>query len=100
MSAIGVLVLAAFGIVAWFYVQRARHPDTRPVAAFLIFLTVFIAVAAGGYVTIGIVLATLDDPTLIENPVVGLVLLVAVLVPAFLVARRQIRRPPIRPPDL
>ena len=93
-------VLAGFLVAIWFYVRWARHPETRQVAAFLIFLMVFFAIAAGGYVTVGIVLTMLNDPTLVEDPLIGLVLLIFVIVPAFMVARRQIRRPPIRPPDL
>ena len=93
MTAIAVLILATVCLGAWLYVQRARHPRTRPLAAYLIFLTVFCTIAVAGYVVIGTVLTVLDRPTLVENPIFGVVLLAATLVPAFVVARRQIRRP-------
>jgi len=93
MIGVAILIVAALCVGAWVYVRRARHPQSRQLAAYLIFLTVFSALAVAGYVMVGIVLTALDSPALVENPLFGLALLAVTLVPAFLVARRQIRHP-------
>lgn len=95
----GLALWCAFLIAAVFYSRRARHPDTRPVAAYLIFVIIFTVTSFGVFSALTLVLEALDRGSTLHNPVAAALFLAAVFIPAFLVARWQLQRPPRqRPP--
>ncbi len=100
---LGLLILwIAFLVLAIPYVRRARHPLAPLLAAYLVFVGVFSLCAALLFVTLARVLVGLDMTAWLERPVGAAIFLALVFVPAFLIARWQLRQParrPRRPPD-
>jgi glucan phosphoethanolaminetransferase (alkaline phosphatase superfamily) len=97
---VGALIAVAILLLSLPYAVRARHPSTKPLAAYLIFTTVFVVV---GFVVFAILVWIGNAIDVLQhepNPIAGIVLAILVVVPAFLVARRQIRKPPKQPPPL
>lgn len=95
--AIAVLVLlAAAPYVAWI-----RHPDQRPFAAYLVFVTVFALASVVLFVVLGWLLAQLELTAVLGPWGLGAVLLLLGVVPALAVATWQARQPPMqrRPPE-
>jgi len=88
---------AALVVVAAFYTRRAQNPQMRPLAAYLIFLIVFTVSAFTIFMILIILLESLGSTWILRNPVAAAALLIVVFVPAFSIARWQLRKPP-RPP--
>lgn len=96
-----VLVLwAAFLVAAAFYTRRAQNPGARPLAAYLIFVTVFTVSAFILFMILLVLLDAFGSAGVLTNPVAAAVFLIVVFVPAFLIARWQLRKPPQRPGPL
>lgn len=95
-SALGLWLL--FLAAAAFYVRRARPPDAKPVAAYLIFVTVFTATAFGLFVAFTLALRLSGQAGALSHPVAAALFLLAVFAPAFLAGRWQLRKPPMRRP--
>lgn len=94
MYSIALGLWGAFLVGAVFYSARVRHPDARPLAAYLIFITVFSAAAATLF-GIGIaILGATETLAVLDRPVAAVAFLVPVFVPAFLLARWLVRQPP------
>lgn len=91
--AVGAIVLLA---AAFPYVQHAKHSQARTLAAYLLFVAIFALVAAVLYTLIGGIIAALGFGGALDNPVAALLFVAAIFVPAFLIARWQVRRPPHR----
>ncbi|WP_138380545.1 hypothetical protein [Luteithermobacter gelatinilyticus] len=93
----------AFLCVAWPYATHARHPQLKPVEAYLIFVTVFIVLEAGALLFVSLLFWTSSESqSLLETIWAGIVAGLIMVVPAFLGARYMIRRPPRRkeePPE-
>ncbi|MGF1594001.1 MAG: hypothetical protein ACFCUW_12010 [Kiloniellaceae bacterium] len=100
MPFIALALWGAIMIGAIFYTQEARHPDTKPLAAYLIFITVFSAAAFFIFSSLTVLLAMADLTALLDNPLVAAVFLLAVFAPAFLLGRWQLHKPPRRPQRL
>lgn len=86
-------------VLFWPLVQRFRHKDLKPLAAYLLFASVFALVGSAAFMLIvWIGQALLPEGTMfvsIALPVVFLIAVVPALVAAFLIVRRpQIRRMP------
>lgn len=96
MSFIAVALWGAFMMGAIFYTQEARHPDTKPLAAYLIFVTVFSTAAFVVFGGLTVLLQVLGQAGLLSNPGAALIFLMAVFLPAFFLARWQLRKPPRR----
>jgi hypothetical protein len=95
-----VLVWLVLLLLAIPYVRAARHPDSKPLAAYMIFLTVF-SVAA--YVLFGVLIAligALKGADFLATPLAAVLVFVLSAVPAFFLARWQIRRAPGKPPKI
>lgn len=96
-----VTIWAIFLGLAALYVRRARHPQLKPLAAYLIFVMVFTVAA---FVLFG-VLTYLAEASgwlwVLDRPAGAALFLVLVFAPALALARWQIRRPPRQasPPD-
>lgn len=80
------------------YSLRARHPDTKPLAAFMIFFTVFSVAAFMIFGVVTYVLQMTGNAGLLANPVGAAVFLVLVFGPAFLLGRWQLKKPPRQMP--
>jgi quinol-cytochrome oxidoreductase complex cytochrome b subunit len=98
--AVGALIAVVILALSLPYAQRARHPSTKPLAAYLIFVTVFVVVGFVLFVALVWIGTGLDLLEHEPNLLAGLVLAVLVAVPAFFAARWQIRKPPRQPPPL
>lgn len=85
---------AVFLVAAAFYTRRARNPQMRPLAAYLIFVVVFTAASFVLFVTLTFLAGVLGRTDALAHPVVAVLFLAAVFVPAFLAARWQFRKPP------
>lgn len=89
---------AAFLIAALFYTPRARNPRTRPLAAYLIFSAVFTMTSFVVFAVIIAVLGAVGQSHVLADPIAAAIFLFVVFVPALLVGRWQLRKPP-HPPE-
>lgn len=85
-----ILLLALFAP----YVQRIRHPAQKPLAAYLIFVTIFTAASFIMFILWTYVVSAADWIGALERPLPILLFLIGIFLPAFLVARWQARKPP------
>lgn len=93
---------AAILVVAIPYVRRLRHPDQKPLAAYLIFVSVFVTTAVVLYSSLAWLALKLGVEAALGNTWPALLFLVLVLLPAIALASWQARKPPWRqsgPPD-
>lgn len=97
MSFIAVALWGAFMMGAIFYTQEARHPDTRPLVAYFVFVTLFSIVAAAIFGALILLLRALERTAVLEHPAAAVAFLVVVFLPAFFIANRQLRKPPRAP---
>src|SRR3546814_2476644 len=81
---------------AIFYTQDARHPDTKPLTAYLAFATMFTLNAAAIFGGLMLLVQALDADDRLEHPLAMLAVQATVFVPAFLLGRRQMLRLPRR----
>ncbi|MFU8816626.1 MAG: hypothetical protein ACNA7W_14855 [Pseudomonadales bacterium] len=95
LVAIALLALAAP------YVARIRHPEQRPFAAYLIFVTVFAAAAVVLFVLIGWLVNAFGLTQTLGPTGLMVLLVIFGLGPALAIATWQARKPPMRrgPPD-
>jgi len=93
------LVWVLFLLLAIPYVRRERHPSAKPLAAYLVFVAVFSLCAGALFYAATTVVAALALEDGVATPAGTAVFLAVVFVPAVLVARWQVRRPPERPPE-
>jgi quinol-cytochrome oxidoreductase complex cytochrome b subunit len=98
MSFIAVALWGAFMTGAVFYTQEARHPETRPLAAYLIFVTIFSVVVLAIFGGLTSVLRGLGQTDLLEQPLWSGAFLAAIFLPAFFLGRWQIKKPPREAP--
>src|SRR3546814_14347689 len=98
MSFLAVSLWGAFMLGAIFYTQEARHPDTKPLTAYLAFATMFTLIAAAIFGGLMLLVQALDADDRIEHPLALLAVQATVFVPAFLLVRRQTLRLPRPPP--
>lgn len=85
------LVLLA---LAFPYVRRARHPDTQPFAAYLLFVMLFSVVSGALFFVLSWIAVIAGWAPALADPLWALAYLVLVFAPGFLFARWMIRRPP------
>ncbi|HEY9549553.1 MAG TPA: hypothetical protein VIR45_08625 [Kiloniellaceae bacterium] len=93
MSFIAVSLWGAFMMAAIFYTQEARHPATKPLVAYMIFTTTFSLTALILFGGLFLLLQRLNLTESLEHPLAAAAFLAAVFLPAFLLGRRQIRKP-------
>lgn len=96
-AAVAVIVLA----VAAPFVARIRHPDQKPFAAYLIFLTVFSVAALVLFLTLAWLADWLGVMETLGQTGLTILLLVLGVAPALALATWQARKPPMgrRPPE-
>lgn len=91
LSLVATIVL----IAAWPYTQRVRHPAVSPVAAYVIFVVTFAAMASVLFGMVTDLLYSTGSSTTLRHPIGALGL---TLVPGFLLASWLIQRRPRRAP--
>lgn len=98
----GILLVVALLAIAIPYVARIRHPRQQPLAAYLIFVSVF---AASAVVLVSVLLwlaGKLGLTAVLGSPGPAVVFLALVFLPALALATWQAGKPPWRqqgPPD-
>lgn len=94
---VGIALLAAAIPIA----TRVRHPEQKPFAAYLIFITIFVVVTMVLFNVLGWLAGLLGLGSALKK--VGAILLLAILasLPALMLAIWQVRKPPLRrgPPN-
>lgn len=98
MTMIALAIWGVFLIAAVLYTQRERHPSSKPLAAYLIFVTVFSVAAFVIFGAVVFLLQALGYGAVLGNPVVAVIFLILVFAPAFLLGRWQLRKPPRQGP--
>jgi hypothetical protein len=81
-------------IAAAIYSTRVKHPETKPLAAYLIFVVSFSTVSFVIFAAAISFLRLVDYSHVLTHPVGALILLLTAAVPAFIVGRWQIRKTP------
>lgn len=89
-------ILGLILLFATIYSNRVRHPEVPRLAAFMIFTTVFAAVAISLFALLIYVLRLAGQLDLLQQSLPMIAFLAIVFVPAFLAGRWQIRKPPRR----
>lgn len=92
------LVWIAFFILAIPLVLRIRHPDQRPFAAYLIFVSLFTLVAGILFALFSWLAVVLGLSEALERVAPAIVFLLLVFTPAFWIAVWQARKPRWRRP--
>ncbi|WP_373051694.1 hypothetical protein [Thioalkalivibrio sp.] len=92
------LVWIAFFILAIPLVLRIRHPDQRPFAAYLIFVSLFTLIAGILFALFSWLAVVMDLSEALNRLFPAIVFLLLVFAPAFLVAIWQARKPRLRRP--
>lgn len=87
----GIVLLAAMP-----YVARIRHPEQRPFAAYLIFVSVFAVAAVVLFGALTLAVGALGLTEWLAQPVPAVAFLILVFLPALLLAGWQARKPPWR----
>jgi hypothetical protein len=93
---------AAILAVAIPYVTRIRHPEQKPLAAYLIFVSVFVTAAVVLYSLLAWLAVKLGMQAALGNTGAALLFVVLIFLPAIALASWQARKPPWRqrgPPD-
>jgi len=96
------LLLGAVLLIAAIpYVGRIRNPEQKPLAAYLIFVSVFLIVAAALFRLLVWLAGSLGLESALDDPGPALLFIALVFLPAIAVAAWQARKPPWRrgPPD-
>lgn len=90
--AVGVVILAA----AFPYVIRIRHTEQKPVAAYLIFVSVFVVTAVVLFSLLAELAITLGLGATLDAPGPALLFLALIFLPAVALATWLARKPPWR----
>ncbi len=92
----GLWLAALIGFIPW--VAKTRHPDSKPLGAYLTFLAVFTIVSYGLYLLVLALQSTVWPDILFTGMLPAIVVVVVCFLPAFLLASYMIsRKPPVAP---
>lgn len=98
-ESLAIAIWLALLVLAVPYVRRAKHPDVKPLAAYMMFLILFSVVSSVLLLALSWLAMGTGLAPAVARPLGALVFLALVFVPGFLAGRWLIRRPPIqRPP--
>jgi hypothetical protein len=89
-----IIICAVLLAAAIPYVTRIRHPRQKPLAAYLIFVSVFVATAAGFFNLLARLTHQLGLGTALEETGPMLLFLVLVFLPALVLATWLASKPP------
>lgn len=94
----GIILWVALMLLAIPYARRARHPRAKPLAAYLTFVMLFSVGAAVMYTLLLMLLGWTGRLAYLRHLPGAAAFLAAVFIPAFLLGRWQLRKPPRQPP--
>jgi hypothetical protein len=100
MYIVAIVLFAGFLIAAFFYVRLAQHPRAHPLAAYLIFVIAFAIISFALFAALIVLMNAFGRTALLSNSFTAAIFILVVFVPAFLVARWQLRKPPSLPGPL
>jgi len=84
--------------LAFPYVRRAKHPEVKTLAAFMLFVMLFSVVSSVLFFALSWIAAATGLASALTNVFWALLFLALIFLPAFLSARWLIRRPPLDRP--
>ena len=93
------LALSLWGALmmgAIFYTQEVRHPEAGALSAYLTFAAVFTVTALVAFGALSLLVDGLGLADRLAHPLAASAFQAGVFLPAFLLARRQLRKPPRR----
>jgi len=90
------LIFAIIMVAALPYIRHVRHPAQNLVAAYLIFLIVFLTSSIVIFTALTFLLGELNLGHTLNQPLPAVLFLAAVLVPSFVLGTWQARKPPQR----
>jgi hypothetical protein len=98
---LGILIVVVLLSAAVPYVARMRHPEQKPLAAYLIFLFAFIAGVAVLFNLLAWLAEFFGLGSLLDQPLITVLFLLLILLPPLVLATWLVRLPPRRqaPPD-
>ena len=96
----------SLGIIAWIalmllaipYVRQAKHPRAPVVAAYMVFVILFSVGAIVMYAALILLLGRYGGLQILNRPIGAAGFLALVFIPAFLLGRWQLKKPPRPPP--
>ena len=95
---LGIILWIALMLLAIPYVRRARHPRAKLVAAYMVFVILFSVGAVVMYSLLILGLGWVNRLYVLDHSLGAATFLALVFVPAFLLARWQLKKPPRQPP--
>ncbi|MBU1395856.1 MAG: hypothetical protein KKE84_06900 [Gammaproteobacteria bacterium] len=97
-QSLGILLWIALMLLAIPYVRRARHPRAKPLAAYMMFVILFSVGAVVMYSVLLMLLGWADALDYLHRPQGAAIFLALVFIPAFLLGRWQLKKPPRQMP--
>jgi len=85
-------------VLAFPYVRRAKHPQVKLLAAVLLFVMLFSVVSGSLFFALSWIAVVTGWASALSNAFWALLFLAPVFIPAFLLARWMIKRPPLNRP--
>lgn len=97
-QAVGFMLWITLMLLAIPYVRHAKHPLSNTVAAYMVFVILFSVGAVVMYSVLLLLLERFDALEHLHQPLGALLFLTLVFIPAFLLGRWQLKKPPRRTP--
>lgn len=97
-ESLGIILWLILMLLAAPYVRRARHPRAKPVAAYMVFVILFSVGAVVMYSILLLLLGWADRLESLHHPLGAAAFLALVFIPAFLLGRWQLKKPPRQTP--
>lgn len=97
-QSVGIILWLVLMLLAIPYVQRAKHPRAKPLAAYMVFVTLFSVGAAVIFSVLLMLLSGYGGLDALRHVPGAALFLVLVFVPAFLLGRWQMKKPPRQVP--
>ncbi|MFZ3042581.1 MAG: hypothetical protein WA108_12490 [Thiobacillus sp.] len=98
-QSLGILLWVALMLLAIPYVRRVRHPRAKPLAAYMVFIILFSVGAMVMYSVLLMLLGWADALDYLHRPLGAVIFLALVFIPAFLLGRWQLKKPPRQMPS-
>jgi heme A synthase len=98
-QSLGIILWVVLMLLAIPYVRRARHPRAQPLAAYMVFVILFSVGAIVMYTVLLMLLGWIDGFDYLHHPLGAAAFLALVFIPAFLLGRWQLKKPPRQVPS-
>lgn len=85
---------AAFLLLAWPLSRRMKHPDMKPLAAWLVFVSVFALAGGALFAALAGAISLVGATGALDRPAWAILAALLVIAPALAAARASVRRPP------